>query len=173
MIVLFTGFEKEVGSATSKCYNANVRRMVAHISMLEYLKNPPEGFEEIVKTHFRLKARYLRKQLDKWLEEDDGKQLYSDSMSAAMALRRATTSSSGGAAAGAAAAAASPAVATFATPTSTTVPAGSEGASAGSSVDSVTTGTSSEKACSSKATTAFAKDIEEIKKLLDKLEMEE
>jgi hypothetical protein len=56
--------------------------MNVHIAMLEYLKNPPEGFEEIIATHFRYKARAISRQLDTWVEEDDGKALCSDSMSA-------------------------------------------------------------------------------------------
>ena len=55
--------------------------MVVNIAMLEYLKTPPEGFEDIVETHFRLKARSLAKQLDAWLRDDDGKLLAHDSMS--------------------------------------------------------------------------------------------
>lgn len=158
--LFFAGFEKDVGSATSKTYNANVRRMVAHISMLEYLKHPPEGFEEIIKTHFRLKARYLRKQLDKWLEEDDGKQLYADSMSATRTYQPTTGPFAGTTTTIAATIANASANAT-----------GFDGASAGDVAGNVNA--SSGKATSSKATTAFAKDIEEIKKLLDKLEMEE
>lgn len=49
--------------------------MAAHIAMLEYLKSPPEGFEDIIETHFRFKSRSLRAQLEKWLAEDDGKPL--------------------------------------------------------------------------------------------------
>lgn len=41
--------------------------------MLGNLRSPPEPFADIVRTHFRLKARSLRTQLDQWLAEDDGK----------------------------------------------------------------------------------------------------
>lgn len=84
-----TGFERDLGTARSKAYNANVRRMVAHIAMLEYLKKAPEGFEHIVSTHFRLKARAISAQLDKWLADDDQKQLHHDSMSAIYSARQA------------------------------------------------------------------------------------
>jgi hypothetical protein len=102
--------------------------MVVHVSMLEYLKNPPSGFEDIIKTHFRLKARYLKKQLDRWLEEDDGKSLYADSMSSA---------------------------------TSGAYLAGSSAATATAAVDG------SKKP--GHPLSAFAKDIEEVKTLLEKL----
>ena len=40
--------------------------------MLGNLKNPPEPFGDIIRTHFRLKARSISTQLDKWLSHDDG-----------------------------------------------------------------------------------------------------
>lgn len=54
--------------------------------MLEYLRNPPEGFRDIISKHFKLKARAITKQLDRWFEEDDGKRLFGDSMSAIRSL---------------------------------------------------------------------------------------
>jgi len=41
--------------------------------MLGNLKNLPEPFEDIIRTHFRFKARSIRAQLDRWLAQDDGK----------------------------------------------------------------------------------------------------
>jgi hypothetical protein len=43
--------------------------------MLGNLKALPEPFADVIKTHFRLKARSLFKQLDEWLELDDGRPL--------------------------------------------------------------------------------------------------
>jgi hypothetical protein len=43
------------------------------LQMLGNLKNPPEPFAEIIRTHFRLKARSIAAQLDQWLAQDDGK----------------------------------------------------------------------------------------------------
>ena len=40
--------------------------------MLGNLKNPPEPFGDIIRTHFRLKAKSIIAQLEKWLAEDDG-----------------------------------------------------------------------------------------------------
>ncbi|KAI0071130.1 ubiquitin conjugating enzyme family protein [Panus rudis PR-1116 ss-1] len=61
------------GSPQSKAYSANVRRMVVRTAMLDNLKNPPEPFGDVIRTHFRLKARSIMKQLDEWLAQDDGK----------------------------------------------------------------------------------------------------
>lgn len=46
--------------------------------MLGNLKNPPEPFGDIIRTHFRLKARSIKAQLDDWLSKDDGKSTQSD-----------------------------------------------------------------------------------------------
>jgi hypothetical protein len=40
--------------------------------MLGNLKNPPEPFVDVIQTHFRLKAKAITQQLDKWLKLDDG-----------------------------------------------------------------------------------------------------
>ena len=94
-IAAYEGFEHDLGSPRSKAYNFNVRRMVVHIAMLEYLRSPPEGFQEIILQHFRLKSRAIRAQLDKWVAEDDGSGLHHDSM---LAIRDPRVSSSSAAA---------------------------------------------------------------------------
>lgn len=40
--------------------------------MLGNLKNPPDPFGDIIRTHFRLKAQSISTQLDQWLAQDDG-----------------------------------------------------------------------------------------------------
>ncbi|KAB5592375.1 Ubiquitin conjugating enzyme family protein [Ceratobasidium theobromae] len=69
------GWSSGGGTPASKAYSANVRRMVVHTAMLGNLKAPPEPFADVIKSHFRLKARSLFKQLDEWLELDDGRPL--------------------------------------------------------------------------------------------------
>ncbi|CAE6447861.1 unnamed protein product [Rhizoctonia solani] len=69
------GWSSGGGTPASKAYSANVRRMVVHTAMLGNLKAPPEPFADVITTHFRLKARSLLKQLDEWLELDDGRAL--------------------------------------------------------------------------------------------------
>ena len=46
--------------------------------MLQNLKNPPEPFQEVIRTHFRLKANSIIKQLDNWVSLDDNKPTNSD-----------------------------------------------------------------------------------------------
>jgi hypothetical protein len=41
--------------------------------MLGNLRTPPEPFGDVIRTHFRLKARSIGAQLDQWLAQDDGK----------------------------------------------------------------------------------------------------
>ncbi|EIN10758.1 hypothetical protein PUNSTDRAFT_142698 [Punctularia strigosozonata HHB-11173 SS5] len=67
------GWANDAGTPQSKDYSANVRRMVVKTAMLDNLKSPPEPFEDIIRTHFRLKARSITVQLDQWLAQDDGK----------------------------------------------------------------------------------------------------
>lgn len=66
------GWASSGGTPQSKAYSANVRRMVVRTAMLGNLLNLPEPFEDVIRTHFRLKARCISSQLDKWLDEDDG-----------------------------------------------------------------------------------------------------
>ncbi|GBE80076.1 ubiquitin conjugating enzyme family protein [Sparassis latifolia] len=67
------GWASMAGTVQSKAYSANVRRMVVRTAMLGNLKNPPEPFGDVIHTHFRLKARSIVEQLDRWLAEDDGR----------------------------------------------------------------------------------------------------
>lgn len=52
--------------------------IIRGFQMLGMLKNPPEPFADVIRTHFKLKARSLLKQLDDWLALDDNKGTASD-----------------------------------------------------------------------------------------------
>ncbi|THH13280.1 hypothetical protein EW146_g6917 [Bondarzewia mesenterica] len=67
------GWANSAGTPQSIAYSANVRRMVVKTAMLGNLQNPPEPFGDVIRTHFRLKARSIGSQLDRWLTMDDGK----------------------------------------------------------------------------------------------------
>ncbi|KDQ64475.1 hypothetical protein JAAARDRAFT_28107 [Jaapia argillacea MUCL 33604] len=67
------GWANSAGTPQSHAYSANVRRMVVKTAMLGNLKNPPDPFREIIRTHYRLKAVSIMAQLDRWLAQDDGK----------------------------------------------------------------------------------------------------
>ncbi|EJF62236.1 ubiquitin conjugating enzyme family protein [Dichomitus squalens] len=84
------GWANSGGTPKSLAYSANIRRMVVKtaarpsasirpyhgtdllIQMLGNLKAPPEPWADVIRTHFRLKARSVMAQLDKWLADDDG-----------------------------------------------------------------------------------------------------
>ncbi|KAI0340853.1 ubiquitin conjugating enzyme family protein [Trametopsis cervina] len=72
------GWANCAGTPQSKQYSANVRRMVVRTAMLGNLKNPPEPFGDVIRTHFRLKARSISAQLDEWLALDDGRAIQGD-----------------------------------------------------------------------------------------------
>ncbi|KAJ3757032.1 hypothetical protein EV360DRAFT_46899 [Lentinula raphanica] len=90
------GWASSAGTAASRAYSANCRRMVVKAAMLENLQNPPEPFEDVIKTHFRLKARSIQRQLDEWLREDDGRALASDGGEYSGPGRNSSQSSSNG-----------------------------------------------------------------------------
>ncbi|KAH9939239.1 ubiquitin conjugating enzyme family protein [Epithele typhae] len=72
------GWANSGGTPKSIAYSANVKRMVVRTAMLGNLRNPPEPFGDVIRTHFRLKARSMIAQLDKWLAEDDGQPTVGD-----------------------------------------------------------------------------------------------
>ncbi len=49
--------------------------------MLGNLKNPPEPFADVIRTHYRLKAKTVSAQLDEWLALDDGSSTSGDGAS--------------------------------------------------------------------------------------------
>ena len=63
--------------------------------MLANLKNPPEPFEDVIRTHFRLKARSILAQLDDWLSKDDGKSTSSDGGVYSTQMKSDSTTASG------------------------------------------------------------------------------
>ncbi|KAI0035657.1 hypothetical protein K488DRAFT_82845 [Vararia minispora EC-137] len=72
------GWQNSAGTPQSLAYSANVRRMVVRTAMLGNLQNPPEPFSDVIRTHFRLKAKSISRQLDQWLAQDDGKSILPD-----------------------------------------------------------------------------------------------
>lgn len=63
--------------------------------MLGNLKSAPEPFADVIRTHFRLKAESIKKQLDEWLTKDDGKVTSGDGGYNGMGKSDATGSSNG------------------------------------------------------------------------------
>ncbi|KAJ8583779.1 ubiquitin conjugating enzyme family protein [Rhizopogon salebrosus TDB-379] len=75
------GWGNDGGTPQSRQYSANVRRMVVKTAMLGNLKNPPEPFGDVIRTHYRLKSQVIIAQLDRWLTMDDGKATVGDTFS--------------------------------------------------------------------------------------------
>jgi len=64
------GYEKNIntpeGNKRSNEYNLKRMKETMRWAMLEMIKNPPKGFEEVIKIHFQYKKEEILKQLDEW-----------------------------------------------------------------------------------------------------------
>lgn len=72
-----SSMNSETGRTQSRQYNENIRIQTLRWAMIDQLKNPSPGFEEVIKTHFKLKKELILEQLDAWTAEfvahaDDG-----------------------------------------------------------------------------------------------------
>jgi hypothetical protein len=65
------GWSSLGGKPESIAYTKNCRRQTVAVAMLNQLKEPDSIWKDIIEGHFRLKARSLFVQLDRWLNEDD------------------------------------------------------------------------------------------------------
>ncbi|KIK38459.1 hypothetical protein CY34DRAFT_772434, partial [Suillus luteus UH-Slu-Lm8-n1] len=75
------GWANDSGTPQSRQYSSNVRRMVVKTAMLGNLKNPPEPFGDLIRTHYHLKSQATITQLDKCLILGGGKATIGDSFS--------------------------------------------------------------------------------------------
>ncbi|KAK9806493.1 hypothetical protein WJX73_002810 [Symbiochloris irregularis] len=57
------------GKTESAKYDLNIREQTLHWAIWQQLKHPPAGFEEVVRTHFRLRRAELTTTCRKWIEE--------------------------------------------------------------------------------------------------------
>jgi ubiquitin-protein ligase len=68
------GYERSMGTtqgdASTTKYNQNIRLQNITFAMIDMMKNPPKGFEEIVKLHFTLKKDIIIKETRQWANED-------------------------------------------------------------------------------------------------------
>jgi ubiquitin-protein ligase len=64
------GYEGTMGSSNgqkaSEAYNLNLREQTIRWGMIDVLTNPPTGFEEIIRTHFKLKRECIIELVEKW-----------------------------------------------------------------------------------------------------------
>jgi baculoviral IAP repeat-containing protein 6 len=67
------GYETEIGKPSgiqhSREYNEVIRVATMKWAMLEQLKKPSPGFEEVITTHFKLKRNEILKQCSEWVKE--------------------------------------------------------------------------------------------------------
>jgi len=67
------GYEQQMGTeqgtSRSAQYNADVREHATKWAILEMLRRPPTGFEDVVRTHFFLRRPLLLRQLERWLAD--------------------------------------------------------------------------------------------------------
>ncbi len=64
------GYERDRGNESGKKrnneYNEPIRFQTMKLGMLEQLRNPTYGFEDVIKNHFRMKKNDIIKKLDEW-----------------------------------------------------------------------------------------------------------
>jgi len=69
------GFEHEIntpaGQNKNKLYNNNIQYENIKWAMIDQLTNPPQGYAEVVKNHFKLKKNDIITVVDKWLLESN------------------------------------------------------------------------------------------------------
>lgn len=67
------GYEKIMntpqGDAKSKKYNSNIQYENIRWAMIDQIQNPPKGYEEVVKQHFKIKKNDIITLVDKWAAE--------------------------------------------------------------------------------------------------------
>lgn len=67
------GYERQMGTPqgdeANRKYNEVIRVATVEFAMLEMLRRPPVGFEEVVRSHFYLKSAFIKQQCDQWLAE--------------------------------------------------------------------------------------------------------
>lgn len=57
------------GNTRSQKYNADIQVYTIRYAMLEQLRSPPQGFEDLVAVHFTLQRDVILKQCSQWLRE--------------------------------------------------------------------------------------------------------
>lgn len=66
------GYEGEVGTEEGEAKNEAYCNVVRYgnimYAMIENIKNPPKGFEEVIKRHFYIKKNAILKEVDKWIK---------------------------------------------------------------------------------------------------------
>lgn len=65
----------ERGRSLSKTYNEKLMPSTIEWAMVDMIRNPPHGYEEIIKTHFKYKSSNISETINKWLNECTNKEI--------------------------------------------------------------------------------------------------
>ena len=65
------GYQHCVNQAASTNYNRRLWPATVQWAMLDMLRHPPVGFEEVVKAHFRVKKHLILAQVGAWARGED------------------------------------------------------------------------------------------------------
>ena len=75
-------YEKDIntnnGILASKQYNDKIYPRTIEYAMIEMIKNPPSGFEEIIKNHFALKKEEIINTVNKWISNSSSSSSIND-----------------------------------------------------------------------------------------------
>jgi ubiquitin-protein ligase len=67
------GFEHTLGTSDGEQLNEGYSNIVRYnnirVCMIDMIKQPPKGFEEVIKIHFYLKKEKILKEVDSWIEK--------------------------------------------------------------------------------------------------------
>ncbi len=62
------------GKSASQSYNDNIRQQNIRWAMVDQLKNPSRGFEEVIRNHFCLKKDIVVEEILGWIKESSKSQ---------------------------------------------------------------------------------------------------
>jgi baculoviral IAP repeat-containing protein 6 len=69
------GFEKTIntneGNKKSKSYNKNIHSKTIELAMINMINNPPQGFEEVIQEHFKMKKDEILKTTSIWNDNNE------------------------------------------------------------------------------------------------------
>jgi len=72
------GYESQMGTYSgekqSKAYVDNIRVQTIRWAMVDQLKNPSPGYEDAIKTHFKLKKQVIYREIQQWLKDSSSAQ---------------------------------------------------------------------------------------------------
>lgn len=78
------GFESAIGTETgelkSEQYNQKIRTATSNWAIKDMIQNPPNGFEEIIKNHFKMKKDNIKKMLSHWSNISNDKNIINDAL---------------------------------------------------------------------------------------------